>query len=275
MELSSLIAAYLRTHGVNVTDGLLAKAVASAELTLKNVVPVKKTPLDYAEADWRAHAGEHDRSEGGILDDIFKMSGYSRFGVPRTGPVPDWCGMAVMRWLQLGGVDTDFDTSTLHTFNVEAFFTYGERRNVNPRRLDTEVSFDGGKTWQKIVDWHRREGKMRRWISFRDEPDVVRKYGLDLFQPVDIVNLDWKNDGKADHITMGRSWDGETLGLIEGNRTGKGPNGEAWRESVVVNDYKVKGITATCEKVLTGTSVATLYGVGRLSPLDYTQALYR
>ena len=41
------------------------------------------TALAQAESDWHTNVGEHDRKSGSRLDQMFQLSGYSRFGVPK------------------------------------------------------------------------------------------------------------------------------------------------------------------------------------------------
>ncbi len=259
------IASYLRAQSVTepggrpITDEMVEKAMA----WVPDSGTTKPSPLSFANADWRAHAGEHDRSAGGILDEMFKVSGYSSFGVPKDpdDKVPEWCGMAVVSWLLKAGMDPDLNTSFLHAFNVEAFFTYGAQRNVNTRRLDTEVFLDG--KWIKIADWHKREGKMRVWVdraTIRSTPLAQLK-----FEPGDVMLIDWAGANDADHITIVESYDGKILTTKEGNRTGLGPNGEKWSESVVECKYDLSN-----PKVL-----RLIYGFGKLSSLDFQPNAYR
>lgn len=219
-----------------------------------------------AESDWHGNVGEHDRKAGGRLDQMFIVSGYSRFGVPKGkgDKVPEWCGMAVVSWLIAGGLNPAHNLSFLHCLNVEAFFTYGKKKNVNPRRLKTEVAASG--EWFKILDWHNAKGQARRWSDRAACAIGIATSDNEIFQQGDVVLLDWSGGGagsagEADHITMVRHWDptSKVLTLIEGNRTGKGPDGKTRKESVVVVTYDLK-IAKTA---------ALVYGAGRLSPLDF------
>lgn len=215
--------------------------------------------LAAADRDWRNNVGEHDRPS---LDRMFAASGFAR-QAPRAwdAKVPDWCGMAVGLWLQDGGMNPAFGRSFLHTLNVEAFFTYGRQKNVNPRRLDTRTEVDG--VWRTIVDVHlgAGPGHLRKWIdranvSVRLKDDAML---LELFAPGDVVLIDWAGVNDADHITMCKSWDGKTLTTVEGNASGLGPDGKRRRDAVVERKLD---LTKPAERRL-------VYGVGRMSPMDF------
>jgi hypothetical protein len=215
--------------------------------------------LEAADRDWRANVGEHDHAS---LDRMFRTSGFARQAPrPEDAKVPDWCGMAVGTWLVDGGMNPAFARSFLHCLNVEAFFTYGRQRNVNPRRLDTQIQLDG--KWTLIASFHGvpSSSMLRAWA---DRGTVAERLDDDyhigqLFQPGDVVLLDWSGRDAADHITMVKSWTGRTLTTIEGNATGLGPDGKRRREAVVVRQLDL-GDRATRRLI---------YGRGRLSPMDF------
>jgi len=240
--------------------------------TTSDLHKAMRKAVDAAYRDWHSIAGEHDRKPGSVIDRMFIASGWSSVGVPKpaNAKIPEWCGMAVVTWLIEGGLDSDFNTSFLHCLNVEAFFTYGRLRNVNPKRLDTLALI--GDDWVKIKDWHAANVKpdrtMRRWLdrdSIRERLKVDGPAKMDLFAPGDVVLIDWSKRNDADHITMVAEWDGRTLVTLEGNRTGKGPDGVTRRDSV-----------ARCEYDLgRAGNVPLIYGVGRLSPLDLVQTDYK
>lgn len=215
--------------------------------------------LEAADRDWRANLGEHDHAS---LDRMFRTSGFARQAPrPNDAKVPDWCGMAVGTWLVDGGMNPAFARSFLHCLNVEAFFTYGRQRNVNPRRLDTQIQLDG--KWTLIASFHGvpSSSMLRSWA---DRGTVAERLDDDyhvgqLFQPGDVVLLDWSGRDAADHITMVKSWTGRTLTTIEGNATGLGPNGERRRDAVVVRQLDL-GDRAHRRLI---------YGRGRLSPMDF------
>lgn len=215
--------------------------------------------LEAADRDWRANVGEHDHAS---LDRMFRTSGFARQAPrPDDAKVPDWCGMAVGTWLVDGGMNPAFARSFLHCLNVEAFFTYGRQRNVNPRRLDTQIQLDG--KWTLIASFHGvpSSSMLRAWA---DRGTVAERLDDDyhagqLFKPGDVVLLDWSGRDAADHITMVKSWTGRTLTTIEGNATGIGPDGKRRREAVVVRQLDL-GDRATRRLI---------YGRGRLSPMDF------
>lgn len=213
--------------------------------------------LAAADRDWRNNVGESQRAS---LDRMFRASGFAR-QAPRgwDAKVPDWCGMAVGLWLQDGGMNPAFGRSFLHCLNVEAFFTYGRQRNVNPRRLDTQISLDG--KWQLIRDFHGA-AMARHWLS---RAQVEERYDdeaarADLFAPGDVVLMDWSGRDAADHITMVYAWDGHQLVTREGNAAGLGPDGNRRREAVVERRLDLSPAA----------SRRLIYGAGRLSPMDFS-----
>jgi len=220
--------------------------------------------LRQAEDDFHAGVSETERPEGGRLDTMFRVSGYSPFtGVSQhmAHGVPEWCGMAVVSWLIAGGFNPCFNTSFLHTFNVEAFFTYGTRRMVNRRRHDSIAIVDGVET--PIVGWHRGAGMMRRWLDRARILDGLATVepNPDLFAPGDVVLIDWSGRNDADHITIVRDWDPVTkvLRTWEGNRSGLDAAGRPVRDAVVCCRYDLT--TAADRRII--------YGGGRTSPLDW------
>lgn len=220
-----------------------------------------ESALAAAEADWRSDVGEHRREVDGALDRMFKLSGFSSAGVPKDPEdrVPEWCGMAVFSWLAAAGLNPGFNTSFLHVYNVEAFFSYGRFKNVNPRRLDTEVKLVSG--WQPITQWHDDLGAVREWWRRSGISREVGAGSPDIFKPGDVILLDWSGRNDADHIAMVRSWDpgSKRLTCFEGNRTGLGPAGDLRRESVVTVEYDLSRPR----------TLAKVYGAGRLSVLDF------
>ena len=221
--------------------------------------------LEAADRDWRNNVGEHDHAS---LDRMFRTSGFARQAPrPDDAKVPDWCGMAVGTWLVDGGMNPAFARSFLHCLNVEAFFTYGRQRNVNPKRLDTQIQLEG--KWQSIAAFHGgpSSSTLRSWA----DRGTVAEWSDDeyhsatLFQPGDVVLFDWSGRDNADHITMCKSWTGRTLTTIEGNATGLDPDGKRRREAVVVRqlDFGVR------------TNRRLIYGRGRLSPMDFCSNLVK
>lgn len=224
--------------------------------------------LKNAEADWVANVGEHDRKSGSGIDKIFIESTWNRFGVPR-GPndkIPDWCGMAVVTWLFRAGFNPHMRSSFLHLFNIAAFFTYGRIYNVNPARLDVFVQLEGPEgPWTEIESWHTRAQAKRRWIG---RPELIaavtsglasKQPDLDLFVPGDVVTIDWSGRDDPDHVGMVRAWDGRFLDIIEGNASGSGPAGEKRVDAVIVRRLDLSRPR----------NLSLVFGVGRLSPLDF------
>lgn len=215
--------------------------------------------LEAADRDWRANVGEHDRAS---LDNMFKTSGFAR-SAPRGWDVkvPDWCGMAVGTWLVAGGLNPAFARSFLHVFNVEAFFTYGRQRNVNPKRLDTKIQTDAG--WLDIRTLHAwpADDHQRRWLDRGQigSRAVDDAHASDLFAPGDVVLFDWQGQNDADHITMCKAWDGRTLTTIEGNAAGLGPAGDKRKDAVVERKTDMSKPAGR----------RLIYGVGRLSAMDF------
>ena len=219
--------------------------------------------LAAADRDWRNNVGEHDRAS---LDRMFVTSGFAR-QAPRDpdGKVPDWCGMAVGTWLVLGGMNPAFARSFLHCRNVEAFFTYGGRQNVNPKRLDTKIQLES--KWSDIRKFHGGPGsdQSRVWLG-RDRLLEIKNLGAcdyeeiePFFQAGDVVLFDWSARDDADHIAMVKAFDGRTLITIEGNASGFGPDGKRRRDAVVERRLDL-GSRA---------DASLIYGFGRLSPMDF------
>jgi hypothetical protein len=234
--------------------------------------PHIEAAIEAAETDWRNNVGEHDRAKDSRLAQMFRVSGFSPFGVPRdpNAVIRDWCGMAVVTWLIDGGLNPRFNTSFLHTSNVEAFFTYGKQKNVNPRRLDTEVVLEHVDQVKPIRVWHADWQALRRWTGrtlIRDAMMPGKGPATDLFARGDVLLIDWAGSNDADHIALITGWDAESkiLRTIEGNRTGLAGDGEIRKDSVVVCTYDLKD-----RKVL-----RTMYGAGRLSPKDFGTEVVR
>jgi len=217
--------------------------------------------LAAAETDWKADVGEHRREAGGGLDKIFKESGWSSLGCPKDPEdrVPDWCGLCIGSYLQRAGMNKGFNSSFYHCLNVEAFFTYGRISNVNRARLDVDVKKVSG--WVSIADWHDEQGEVREWWSRHGIKREVEAGSPDIFAPGDVMLIDWMGRNEADHITMVRDWDPVTkqLRTWEGNRKGLSYEGKPVRDAVVPRTYDLSNPK----------TLATIYGSGRLSILDF------
>jgi len=73
-----------------------------------------------------------------------------------------------------------------------------------------------------------------------------------------LINHNGKTD-RAHHIVLVESFDGVTLTTLEGNASGLAPDGSRRRQGVVrvVRDLRIDTVRAT------------IFGVGRFSPLDF------
>jgi hypothetical protein len=221
--------------------------------------------LDAAASDWKAGVSEADRRAGNRIDEMFRRSGWSSRGVPKgeTDEVRDWCGMAAALWMIDGGINPGFNTSFLHCYNLMDFFRYGKPRAYNRSRLDHWVDVDGVEL--AIEEWHRLEEMPRNWMGRAGIVDGLlpaKTPNKTLFEPGDIMLIDWGNNGIPDHITVVAQWDAETrtLHTWEGNRTGRDVNGKPVKDAVVPCTYDLsKPATARM-----------IFGRGRFSPLDFT-----
>lgn len=226
--------------------------------------------LENAYDDWRADTGEHDQSKAGRLARIFIDSGWSTGGVTHQqgGKVHDWCGMSPGAWCYRSGMHPDLRRSFYHTANLEAFATYGRQRNVNPKRLMTQVKVNG--QWMRVEDWHAQEGALRTWI-----PESVLRAGnpadLDL-RPGDILLFDYQGvydtkaderDDEADHITLvavaPKDNGGTILEVMNGNASGL-----SW-EGKPVSD----AVARTLHNLADAKARKRLYGAIRLSLFDF------
>lgn len=224
---------------------------------------------DFALKDWKALVGEHNRSS---LDPMFSAAGWSPKAPAPPTSVPDWCGFAVHWWLHQADLSPDHRRSFFHCLNVEAFFTYGERSNVNPKRLMTEGLVAG--RWEKLQDIHSREGAnkddgtvaeghLRLWMSAFTIREVAKEFS---FKPGDVVLINhYGKVDKAHHITMVLTYDSRSnlLTTIEGNATGTAGDNKRRRDSVVI-------IKRDLNKP---TELNKLYGWGRCSKHDFKGSL--
>ena len=212
-----------------------------------------------ARRDWEAGATEADVSKAGRLAGIFRDSGWSKNGVDvsaKTGKPKDWCGMSIAAWGFRAGLLPVHRRSFWATDNVRSFFSYGKAGRVHHRTAREVTLVDG--TVVVVVDWHSERGQRRTW---RETAALQRlplaKWDL---QPGDVglINHNGKTD-RAHHIVLVESFDGVTLTTLEGNATGLAPDGSRRRQGVVrvVRDLRNETVRAT------------IFGVGRFSPLDF------
>lgn len=218
--------------------------------------------IDYAKEDWKAEVGEHDRAS---LDPIFAASGWSPRAPRAPEAVPHWCGFSVSTWLQRAGkLHVDHRKSFLHVDNIEAFFTYGARKNVNPKRLKVDglVLDDLLETqvWHALESHHEANNARRVWLG----ADTIRALGASFTpEPDDVVNLfAGKGDegDKCNHTTLVYDYDAKKrlMVLIEGNARTIAYKGGYRSDAVGIRRYDL-----TDDRVL-----KRIYGLGRVSPLD-------
>lgn len=221
--------------------------------------------------EWRAGTSEKDQSPTGRLAAIFRDAGWGD-GVTHSasGKVNDWCGFTAGAAFVRNGMPTALRNAFWHCMNIEDFATYGSPRLRNPRRIKHEVLVDG--VWMKVKDWHAREGKPRTWIS---EAQIRAGDAAAInIQPADIVLLDYRGiydksdderDDEADHVTVAAELRGGVLEVMNGNASGLDINGKPVSDAVCrtihdLNDPKAR---------------KRLYGIARLSDLDFLPMTYR
>jgi len=189
--------------------------------------------LNTAQQHYEEERGSHDRAS---LDVYFATSGWSP-RAPRTGPIPDWCGMAAATWLVAEGMAPAHAQSFLHTRNVVAFFTYGDRENVRPQRLRTTADGQSIREWQRLYprQWGIRPSESRRG---------------------DVIIFDWGQGLSKGHIALVWEVTDTHIICIEGNRSGLSSR-KRWRASTVrFVQYRLDD--------------KRIFGIGRLSPLDFS-----
>lgn len=259
--------AYLKSIGIDV----LLKDVRDAFNWEGETVPNIATAVFYANIEWLKHTGEHDRKPGSGIVNIFRDAAGTDFGlpplygVPVQGNPPEWCGFTVGACYARAGMAEQLRNAFYHTKNVETHYTYAEKMLANPKRFKAEIKDPITGQWVSTRAYHAAKNSLRQWFDWKflqlsDIDDLP-------FVPGATVLYDWQRNGRdAEHIGLVRAWDGERyLDTFEGNRHGKGPNNEDWRESVVTVRYDLHD-----SKVR-----AQLYGVGIPSPLDFMKAEYR
>lgn len=186
----------------------------------------------------------------GPLSAIFKDSGWSNTVDIRDGKVMDWCGMAVAAWAWRAGLVPVHRRSFWATSNVRSFFSYATKGSHNRTLLELN-----GKPIREV---HAAAGSVRKWLE-TDQLRAVPLKSLDI-QPGDVVLIAHRGQTTgADHIALVESFDGRKLITLEGNASGKLPNGKTVRSGVVRKSRDLGDVQIR----------ATLFGVGRFSKLDY------
>jgi hypothetical protein len=167
--------------------------------------------------------------------------------------------MSIAAWGFRAGLLPVHRCSFWATDNVRSFFSYGKAGRVHHRTAREVTLVDG--TVVVVVDWHSEREQRRTWR----EKAALQQLPLaewDL-QPGDVglINHSGKTD-RAHHIVLVESFDGATLTTLEGNATGLAPNGSRRRQGVVrvVRDLRVDTVRAS------------IFGIGRFSPLDFAAA---
>lgn len=215
-----------------------------------------------ARRDWEACTTEADVAKTGRLAAIFRDSGWSKSGVdisPKTNKPKDWCGMSVAAWGFRASMLAVHRRSFWATDNVRSFFSYGRAGRVHHRTAREVTLADGSVV--EVAAWHAERKQERTWR----ETGALQRLPLaewDLAPgDVALINHDGKTD-RAHHIVLVESFDGATLTTLEGNATGLAPNGSRRRQGVVrvVRDLRVDTVRAT------------IFGIGRFSPLDFSVA---
>lgn len=210
--------------------------------------------LKRAHEDFLACIQSTDAPKDSALAAIFRDSGWSNHADVRDGKIMDWCGMSVAAWLYRGGgLQEAHRKSFWATGGVESFFTYGA--SGSHRRTITTLN------GAPIKSVHADAGSLRKWTpaaSLRALP--LSKWDV---QAGDVVLIAHKGQTTgADHIAMIDHWDGRYLATYEGNASGIMSNGLKTSSGVV---RKTRDLQNTTVK-------NTIYGIGRLSRLDYAQA---
>lgn len=218
--------------------------------------------VENALAFWKRRVVEGDAA----TDEIAHDAGWGDSIDKRDGGTWDWCGMFVGACMVRAGLCKALRRGFFHTRNVERMLTYRWEDRV-PRWVWDEPT----QAWCDVRAWHEAEGSLRCWRGH----DALDLRTLDI-RPGDIVLIDHQGDGRADHITLAERFDADTgvLVTLEGNGRGtvvrrvlddgSVEESTAKRDSVVRNQRDLR-LPAQWKK---------LYGVGRLSALDFEQRRY-
>lgn len=217
-----------------------------------------KAAMEAAMQSWRAYVGEHARE---TLDPIFSTAGWSQRAPRYPQSVPEWCGFAAYFWLHAAGMYKSHARSFYHVKNVVAFFTYGAKLNVNPRRLMTKAVLSGAEGAVVPAQKLHADHKMPRlWMDY----DAIQKTLPD-FQPGDVVLIRHRPSApEANHIALVLDFypDQKTLVTLEGNASGVSVNGPA--RDAVVRLTRPMEVPAMRRMI---------WGWGRPSALDYRNAI--
>lgn len=203
-----------------------------------------------AHADYALNVQSTDPPQNSALANIFADSAWSKYADVRDGKIMDWCGIAVAAWLYRGGaIDAVHRRSFWATEGVRSFFSYGKVGRHNRTTLTI-----GG---QNIQQMHQKAGKLRQWT----ETKALRALPLSQWSilPGDVLLIAHKGQTTgADHIALVYGFDGRTVVTYEGNASGLLANGKKTKSGVVRKARDLQDVNVR----------NTIFGIGRLSPLD-------
>lgn len=223
--------------------------------------------------EWRAGTSEADASDAGRLAGIFRDAGWAN-AVTRAqgGKIHDWCGFFAGAGLVRTGMPHAHRNAFWHCANIEDFATYGEPRLRNPKRLKQYVRLTPDAPWIPVEQWHDEAGQRRVWL---DEATLRTGPAADMdIRPGDIVLLDYQGSAdraddehsdEADHVTVCAEFRNGVLEVMNGNASGLDIHGNRVTDAVARTIHDLN-VTATRKRI---------YGVARLSDLDFVQADFR
>jgi hypothetical protein len=222
-----------------------------------------------AEALWKKGIRE---SRPRSTDEIARDSGWNRFGDLRDaqGKVTDWCGMFVATALFRAGLTKTLRPGFWHTTNVEHYFTYHHEARVPRWAWD-----DAEGAWHDLRELHRARGDERGWIDRKAiaQADLTT---LDV-APGDVALIDHEGDGKPNHIVLVERYDPTTgrLHTFEGNARGRAAAGIDAAGNMVEEDAASDAAVRVTRDLSDPKVRRKIYGVGRLSALDFAGLAYR
>lgn len=179
----------------------------------------------------------------------------------------DWCGMFVAACLYSAGLDADLRRGFYHVRNVENFFRYRAED-----RVKLWILTDAG--WEDLATYHAARGSSRQWISRSDVAACTASDVGDLdIRPGDVALIDHDADGTADHIVLVEAFEEGVLYTIEGNAKGDLCTGVN-QDGIFTTTTAKEAVVKKSRDLKLATKRATLYGVGRLSVVDFEDHRY-
>ena len=230
--------------------------------------PFREKAVAAATEFWKQGISEARR---GSLAPIAIDSGWDKFGDLRKsdGSIWPWCGMFVAASHHRAGLCKTLRPGFYDAKNVAQYFTY-EYSERTPRWVWSPARSE----WFRVRDHHAEEGALRTWIDHATLQSADPA-ALDI-RPGDVALIDHQNDGKPDHITLVESYDPATgmLRTLEGNGAGTvatrlNPDGTVV-EGHAAGDAAVRSQYNLADPA----KRKKLYGIGRLSALDYAVRVY-